>query len=135
MCYILVGGYEDIMAHTNHPAIVRRLERADGHLQKIIEMIEAGKPCVQLAQQLQAVESAIENAKKVLIHDHIGHCLDESFSKAGPAGRAIMQELKSIARYLSRDSSQKSTRLIPLRAVGSVRLELTQWCGLILLSS
>jgi DNA-binding FrmR family transcriptional regulator len=45
-------------------AIVRRLKCADGHLQKIIEMIEAGKPCVQLAQRLQAVESAIENAKK-----------------------------------------------------------------------
>jgi uncharacterized protein len=111
MCYIPVGGSEDIMPHINHPAIVRRLKRADGHLQKIIEMIEAGKPCVQLAQQLQAVEShprladrppqrAIENAKKALIHDHIGHSLDESFRKAGPAGRAVMREFKSIARYL-----------------------------------
>jgi uncharacterized protein len=88
------------MTHINHPAIVRRLKRADGHLQKIIEMIEAGKPCIQLAQQLQAVESAIENAKKALIHDHIGHCLDETFKKAGPAGRAAMLEFKSIARYL-----------------------------------
>jgi uncharacterized protein len=88
------------MTHINHPAIVRRLKRADGHLQKIIEMIEAGKPCMQLAQQLQAVESAIENAKKALIHDHISHCLDESFKKAGPAGRAAMREFKSVARYL-----------------------------------
>jgi len=88
------------MAHINHPAIVRRLKRADGHLQKIIEMIEAGKPCMQLAQQLQAVESAIENAKKALIHDHISHCLDETFKKAGPTGRAVMREFKSIARYL-----------------------------------
>ena len=88
------------MSHMNHPAIVRRLKRADGHLQKIIEMIEAGKPCMQLAQQLQAVESAIENAKKALIHDHIGHCLQDSFKNAGPAGRAAMREFKSIARYL-----------------------------------
>jgi len=88
------------MSRINHPAIVRRLKRADGHLQKIIEMIEAGKPCMQLAQQLQAVESAIENAKKALIHDHIGHCLQDSFKSAGPAGRAAMREFKSIARYL-----------------------------------
>jgi uncharacterized protein len=100
MCYILAGGSEDIMTHINHPAIVRRLKRADGHLQKIIDMIEAGKPCLQLAQQLQAVESAIENAKKALIHDHINHCLDETFKKAGPAGRGVMREFKSIARYL-----------------------------------
>jgi uncharacterized protein len=61
-------------------------------------MIEAGKRCI--AQQLQAVESAIENAKKALIHDHKGHCLDETFKKAGTAGRAVMREFKSIARYL-----------------------------------
>jgi uncharacterized protein len=88
------------MTHINHPAVVRRLKRADGHLQKITEMIEAGKPCIQLAQHLPAVESAIENAKKALIHDHMGHCLDESFKKAGPARRAAMREFKSIARYL-----------------------------------
>jgi uncharacterized protein len=88
------------MTHINHPAIVGRLKCADGQLQKIIEMIEAGKPCMQLAQQLQAVESAIENAKKALIHDHIGHGLDESFGKAGRAGRAVMREFKYVARYL-----------------------------------
>ena len=56
------------MLHANHPAIIRRLKRADGHLQKIIEMIEQGRPCSQIAQQLQAVESAIENAKKASVH-------------------------------------------------------------------
>jgi DNA-binding FrmR family transcriptional regulator len=88
------------MTDIDHSAVVRRLKRADGHLQKIIEMMEAGKPCLQLAQQLQAVESAIENAKKALIHDHISHCLHGLFEKAGPGGRAAMREFKSIARYL-----------------------------------
>jgi DNA-binding FrmR family transcriptional regulator len=89
-----------MMQHHDHPAIIKRLKRADGHLQKIIEMIEAGKPCMQLAQQLQAVESAIENAKKALIHDHITHCLNDSFKTAWPAGRAAMREFKLVARYL-----------------------------------
>jgi DNA-binding FrmR family transcriptional regulator len=88
------------MPHIEHPAIIKRLKRANGHLQKIIEMIEAGKPCIELAQQLQAVESAIENAKKTLIHDHITGCLEDSFKKAGPGGRAAMREFKSVARYL-----------------------------------
>ena len=64
------------MHHSDHPEIIKRLKRADGHLQKIIEMIEQGRPCPQVAQQLQAVESAIENAKKALIHDHISHCVN-----------------------------------------------------------
>ena len=83
-----------------HPEIIKRLKRANGHLEKIIEMIERGKPCGQVAQQLQAVEGAIENAKKALIHDHIARCLENSLKAPGKAGRAAMREFQSIARYL-----------------------------------
>lgn len=88
------------MSHENHPAIIRRLKRADGHLQTIIEMIEKGRPCLQIAQQLQAVESAIENAKKALIHDHISQCIERPLKAAGAAGRAPLKEFNLIARYL-----------------------------------
>ena len=80
--------------HATHPALVARLKRADGHLRAVIEMIEAGKPCLEIAQQLHAVEKAVVNAKRALIHDHIDHCLDTGHS---PEDRA---ELKTIARYL-----------------------------------
>jgi uncharacterized protein len=88
------------MPHANHPAITRRLKRADGHLRTIIEMIEQGRPCLQIAQQLQAVESAIENAKKALIHDHISDCLERPLKATGPASRAPLKEFKLIAKYL-----------------------------------
>jgi len=81
-----------------HPDVVKRLKRADGHLQTIIAMIEQGRPYVQLAQQLEAVERAIENAKKALIHDYIEQCLDRA--AAGPRGRAALRELKAVAKYL-----------------------------------
>jgi DNA-binding FrmR family transcriptional regulator len=87
------------MPHENHPAIVRRLKRADGHLQTIIEMIEEDRPCLEIAQQLQAVESAIESAKKALIHDHIGNCLEQPLKTTGSSGRAL-KEFKLIAKYL-----------------------------------
>ena len=82
-----------------HSAIARRLKRANGHLETIIEMIEQGKPCAQIAQQLQAVESAIESAKKALIHDHISNCLERPLKTPGSSGRAL-KEFKLIARYL-----------------------------------
>jgi DNA-binding FrmR family transcriptional regulator len=88
------------MHHSDHPAIIKRLKRADGHLQKIIEMLEQGRPYPQAAQQLQAVEGAIENAKKTLIHDHISHCVNRSLKAAGPAGRTAMREFTLVARYL-----------------------------------
>lgn len=80
--------------HATHPALAARLKRADGHLRAVIEMIEAGKPCLEIAQQLQAVEKAVVNAKRALIHDHMDHCLDTDHA---PAERA---ELRAIARYL-----------------------------------
>ena len=80
--------------HATHPALIARLKRADGHLRAVIDMIEVGKPCLEIAQQLQAVEKAVVNAKRALIHDHLDHCLDADHS---PADR---DELKTISRYL-----------------------------------
>ena len=80
--------------HATHPALVVRLKRADGHLRAVIEMIEAGKPCLEIAQQMQAVEKAVTNAKRALIHDHMDHCLDAEDSESDRA------ELRTIARYL-----------------------------------
>ena len=83
-----------------HSAIARRLKRANGHLETIIEMIEQDRPCVQVAQQLQAVESAIESAKKALIHDHISHSLERSFKASGSKGPAALRDFRTIAKYL-----------------------------------
>jgi uncharacterized protein len=83
-----------------HSAIARRLKRASGHLDTIIEMIERDRPCAQIAQQLQAVESAVESAKKALIHDHISHSLERSFKASGSRGQAAMRDFRLIAKYL-----------------------------------
>ena len=83
-----------------HSAIARRLKRANGHLEGIIDMIEQGRPCAQIAQQLQAVESAIESAKKALIHDHISHSLERSFKAHGLKGQAALRDFRLIAKYL-----------------------------------
>ncbi len=82
------------------PAIVKRLKRADGHLRKVIEMIEAGRPCLDIAQQLQAVESAIGQAKKTLIQDHLDHCLDEVVGPLPHEQREVIDAFKAIAKYL-----------------------------------
>lgn len=92
-----LGGYLVHMTephrHASHPAIIARLKRADGHLRSVIEMIETGRSCVDVAQQLAAVEKAVTNAKRALIHDHLDHCLDEdSGHNRG--------ELREIAKYL-----------------------------------
>src|SRR4051812_41386410 len=86
------------MKHASHPQITARLRRAVGHLNSTIAMIEEGKPCVDLAQQLHAVEKAVANAKRLLIHDHMDHCLNGSATKRDP--RADLTELKALTKYL-----------------------------------
>jgi DNA-binding FrmR family transcriptional regulator len=88
------------MPHHAHPDVIKRLKRANGHLETIIEMIEEGRPHAQLAQQLEAVERAIENAKKALIHDYIDQALERVVHEPGPKGRAALRQLKVIAKYL-----------------------------------
>ncbi len=58
-----------------------------------------GQPCTNVAQQLQAVSKAVENAKKVFIQDHIEHCLDEEMV-TGASPREILRDLKEISKYL-----------------------------------
>ncbi len=85
------------ISHQSHPEILKRLKRAEGQVRSIIGMIESARPCLEIAQQLQAVENAIRAAKKTLIHDHIDHCLDQV---AGANGRASIEEFKTVAKYL-----------------------------------
>lgn len=88
------------MDHASHLDVVRRLKRANGHLTSVIAMIEAGRPCVDLAQQLHAVERAVTNAKRVLIHDHIDHCLGDVAGKEEPSSIAALKEFRQLAKYL-----------------------------------
>lgn len=83
--------------HASHPAIAKRLKRAEGHLRRVIGMIEEGRPCVDLATQLHAVERAVAEAKRALIHDHIDHGL----TGKGAGGRAHdMAEIKALTKLL-----------------------------------
>jgi DNA-binding FrmR family transcriptional regulator len=90
----------DTNVHETHPDIVKRLKRADGHLRGIIEMIEAGRPCLEIAQQLQAVEKAICQAKRTLIQDHVDHCLDDVVGPLARGQRRSIDEFKEITKYL-----------------------------------
>jgi len=86
--------------HQSHPDIVKRLRRADGHLRNVIEMIEERRPCLDIAQQLHAVEKALAAPKRTLIHDHLDHCLERVVGPASRAARAPIDEFKEITKYL-----------------------------------
>ena len=86
--------------HQTHPDIAKRLRRAEGHLRSVIEMIESNRSCLDLTQQLHAVEKAIGQAKKTLLQDHLDHCLDEAIDQPARERRRAVEEFKAIAKYL-----------------------------------
>ena len=61
--------------HENQKAVVNRLSRAIGHLEKVKRMVEEGYDCSDVLVQLAAVRSAIDNTGKVILNDHIRHCM------------------------------------------------------------
>ena len=81
------------LTHASHPAIATRLKRAEGHLHRVIGMIDEGRTCLDLATQLHAVERALAEAKRALIHDHIDHCLTGG-------GNHDLAEIKALTKLL-----------------------------------
>lgn len=88
------------MIHRTHTEVVNRLKRADGHLRTIIEMIENQRECLEVAQQLHAVEKALQSAKRIYVQDHIDNCLEEAAGAMPREARNSVSEFKEIAKYL-----------------------------------
>ena len=61
--------------HENQKAVINRLARAIGHLEKVKRMVEESHDCSEVLVQLAAVRSALDNTGKVILQDHIRHCM------------------------------------------------------------
>ena len=61
--------------HENRKAVINRLARALGHLEKVKRMVEQGHDCSEVLVQLAAVRSALDKTGKVILQDHLRHCM------------------------------------------------------------
>ena len=61
--------------HESKKNVVNRLARAIGHLEKVKRMVEDDCDCAEVRIQIAAVRAAIENTGKVILQDHIQHCI------------------------------------------------------------
>ena len=84
--------------HENQKAVVNRLARAIGHLEKVKRMVENGADCSDVLVQLAAVRSAIDNTGKVILQDHMRHCMVDAVA-AGDQ-EAIEDLCKAIDKYM-----------------------------------
>ena len=65
-------------SHTQTKSVVNRLARLIGHLQSVKKMVEDGRDCTEVLTQLAAVDSALKGVSRVIIKDHMEHCIVEA---------------------------------------------------------
>lgn len=62
-------------SHENTKAVLNRLSKVIGHLESVKKMVESGRDCSEILVQLSAVKAAINNTGKVILKDHMEHCI------------------------------------------------------------
>ena len=69
------GGHGHTHSHEHTKQVLNRLSRSIGHLESVKRMVEDGRDCSEVLIQLSAVKSAINNTAKLILKDHIDHCI------------------------------------------------------------
>ena len=90
------GGHTHGHAHTK--AVLNRLSRAIGHLQKVRDMVEEGRDCSEVLIQIAAVRSAIDNTGKLILQDHLKHCIMDAAAEGD--AKAIDDLCEAIDKYM-----------------------------------
>ena len=83
-------------SHEHTKAVLNRLSRAIGHLESIKKMVENGRDCSEVLIQLSAVKAAIDNTGKVILQDHIQHCLVDAIESGD------MKEIEELNKAIDR---------------------------------
>ena len=84
--------------HTNTKAVLNRLSRAIGHMESIKRMVDDGSDGSEVLVQLSAVKAAINNTAKVILKDHIEHCLVDAVESGDH--EAIEELTAAIDRFM-----------------------------------
>lgn len=64
--------------HTQSKSVANRLARAIGHLESVKRMVEEGRDCTDVLIQLAAVRSALSSTARVILKDHLEHCITDA---------------------------------------------------------
>jgi len=84
--------------HEHTKAVLNRLSRAIGHLQSVRKMVEEGRDCSEVLIQIAAVRSAIDNTGKLILQDHLKHCIVDAAAEGDQ--QAIDDLCQAIDKYM-----------------------------------
>lgn len=85
-------------SHTQTKAVLNRMARLIGHLESIKHMIEDGRDCSEVLVQLSAVDSAIKGVSRIILKDHLEHCIVDAVRDNDQ--QALEQLNRAIDRFI-----------------------------------
>ena len=91
-------GHGHTHSHAHTLAVFNRLSRAIGHMESIKRMVESGRDCSEVLIQLSAVKAAINNTGKIILQDHIEHCIVDAVEHGDQ--EALKELEKAIDRFI-----------------------------------
>ena len=84
--------------HTETKKVLDRLSRAIGHMEAVKKMVEEGRDCSEILVQIAAVRSAVNNIGKIILKDHIDHCVMDAVETGD---RKVLEDLsEAIDRFV-----------------------------------
>ena len=84
--------------HENTKYVQNRLARASGHLQHVRAMVDSGEDCSDVLMQLSAVIGALQSIGKVILKDHLDHCVVDAVQSGDT--QTLEDFKKAIDRYI-----------------------------------
>lgn len=77
--------------------ISRRLASAAGHLKGIQRMVDEEAYCIDIIQQIQAVESALHKVNTLMLENHLRTCVTTAIRGDDPQEREqMLKEVTSV---------------------------------------
>ena len=64
--------------HPHDRAVQNRISRVIGHMEAVGRMVEEGRDCSEVLIQLSAVRAQINNLSKLILKEHLDHCIVEA---------------------------------------------------------
>lgn len=78
--------------------LLHRLKIIRGHLDKVIQMAEVDRYCLDLIQQSQAVQSALAKADELILENHLKTCVKDAMTSNKNVDEKVDEVIKVFSK-------------------------------------
>ena len=87
------------MDQTVSQKVLKNLNRVEGQVRGIAQMVEADRYCIDVVTQIEAARAALARIESDLLRQHLGHCVHRAMkSKSAAEQEKVIEELVGVFR-------------------------------------